>query len=287
MNRHPADSVKFEKFDDLFGNDTEQVTEVELSKLYDFKDHPFKVLDDEAMAELIESIKEKGVIVPALARPFKDGYELISGHRRKHAAEAAGLSTMPVMVREMTDDEAVIAMVDANLQRPEILPSEKAFSYKMKFDAMKHQGKSGEGSTAENVGAASGDGISQVRRYIRLTFLISDILELVDTGRIALGPAVELSYIPQTMQKVIFEEIGITGVYPDMEKAGSLKELANNGKLDNMTVNMALMYRKPAERKFLLNNKRLKEYFPENYTTEDIEKVVTELLESWKAAQGR
>lgn len=238
-------------YDDLFMSSEERadlkkpkVEELAISELRPFKDHPFRVKEDEEMEQLKKSIHESGVLVPALARPTEDGYELISGHRRMAACAALGLETMPVIVRKLTDEEAVIAMVDSNLQREHLLPSEKAFAYKMKLDALKHQGKTSEQLaqklSVEIVGEASGESKDQVRRYIRLTNLIPAILHMVDDGRIALTPAVELSYLQPSEQKTLFSVMDCDEVTPSLSQAQRLRRMSEAQRFTDSAV-MQLM----------------------------------------------
>ena len=238
-------------YDDLFMSSEERadrkkpkVEEIAISELRPFKDHPFRVKEDEEMEQLKKSIHESGVLVPALARPTEDGYELISGHRRMAACAALGLETMPVIVRKLTDEEAVIAMVDSNLQREHILPSEKAFAYKMKYEALKHQGTSSQVGTKlrtdELLAQSSGDSRNQIQRYIRLTNLIPEILQMVDDGKIALTPAVELSYLQPSEQEALFSVMDCDEVTPSLSQAQRLRRMSEEQRFTDSAV-MQLM----------------------------------------------
>ena len=273
--------------------------EIEIDKIKSFAGHPFKVIDDEKMQNLIESISESGVLTPVLIRPDQnDGYEMISGHRRMHAAQKAGLITIPAIVREMTDDEAVIAMVDANIQREELLPSEKAFAYKMKMEAMKRQGARIDLTCVQNdhklgkksreiLGEQIGISSAQIQRYIRLTELIPDLLELVDKKRLNFTIAVDISYIPQDVQKWIYEYICDNGFIKPNQIAALRNYLGQGPVTQSLMIsilNSHIPVKAPA-RKVTLNEKKLTKYFPKNYTSEDMEKVIESLLEKWKQEQ--
>ena len=271
--------------------------EIEIDKIKSFAGHPFKVIDDEKMQDLIESISESGVLTPVLIRPDRnDGYEMISGHRRMHAAQKAGLITIPAIVREMTDDEAVIAMVDANIQREELLPSEKAFAYKMKLEAMKRQGSRTDLTLSQNetklrsdeiLSKQVGESRAQVQRYIRLTELIPDLLELVDKKRLNFTIAVDISYIPQDVQKWIYEYICDNGFIKPNQIAALRNYLGQGPVTQSLMIsilNSHIPVKAPA-RKVTLNEKKLTKYFPKNYTSEDVEKVIESLLEKWKQEQ--
>ena len=271
--------------------------EIEIDKIKPFSGHPFKVIDDEKMQDLIESISESGVLIPVLIRPDQnDGYEMISGHRRMHAAQKAGLITIPAIVREMTDDEAVIAMVDANIQREELLPSEKAFAYKMKLEAMKRQGSRTDLTLSQNetklrsdeiLSKQVGESRAQVQRFIRLTELIPDLLELVDKKRLNFTIAVDISYIPQDVQKWIYEYICDNGFIKPNQIAALRNYLGQGPVTQSLMIsilNSHIPVKAPA-RKVTLNEKKLTKYFPKNYTSEDMEKVIESLLEKWKQEQ--
>ena len=290
-----SERLNFKSVEELLGVvNEESAMDIEICKISGFKGHPFKVVDDEKMQELVESIKVNGVLSPVLIRPTgMDTYEMISGHRRLHAAQLAGLTAIPSIIREMTDDEAVIAMVDANIQREELLPSERAFAFKMKLEALRHQGTSRHNvgklgvESAEIVGEGSLLGGRQVQRYIRLTELIPELLEYVDLKRIPFTSAVESSYLDQEIQKWLFEYIRDNGLVKPKQitllrescKTGIMTE----GKLINI-LNDSQPGRTPST-KNLISEKKLRKYFPSDYTEEDMRSVIVELLEQW--SQGK
>ena len=298
MKNRSGEKIKLTSIDELLGVvNEESAMEIEIDKIKSFSGHPFKVIDDEKMQDLIESISESGVLTPVLIRPDRnDGYEMISGHRRMHAAQKAGLITIPAIVREMTDDEAVIAMVDANIQREELLPSEKAFAYKMKLEAMKRQGSRTDLTLYQNEAKLRSDEIlskqvgesrAQVQRYIRLTELIPDLLELVDKKRLNFTIAVDISYIPQDVQKWIYEYICDNGFIKPNQIAALRNYLGQAPVTQSLMIsilNSHIPVKAPA-RKVTLNEKKLTKYFPKNYTSEDMEKVIESLLEKWKQEQ--
>ena len=300
MKNRSGGKIKLTSIDELLGVvNEESAMEIEIDKIKSFSGHPFKVIDDEKMQDLIESISESGVLTPVLIRPDRnDGYEMISGHRRMHAAQKAGLITIPAIVREMTDDEAVIAMVDANIQREELLPSEKAFAYKMKMEAMKRQGARIDLTCAQNdhklgkksreiLGEQIGISSAQIQRYIRLTELIPDLLELVDKKRLNFTLAVDISYIPQDVQKWIYEYICDNGFIKPNQIAALRNYLGQAPVTQSVMIsilNSHIPVKAPA-RKVTLNEKKLTKYFPKNYTSEDMEKVIESLLEKWKQEQ--
>ena len=299
MKNRSGEKIKLTSIDELLGVvNEESAMEIEIDKIKSFAGHPFKVIDDEKMQNLIESISESGVLTPVLIRPDQnDGYEMISGHRRMHAAQKAGLITIPAIVREMTDDEAVIAMVDANIQREELLPSEKAFAYKMKMEAMRHQGERTDVTLGQNVpkfkrtteaiAQGTGESYKQVQRYIRLTELIPDLLELVDKKRLNFTIAVDISYIPQDVQKWIYEYICDNGFIKPNQIAALRNYLGQGPVTQSLLIsilNSHIQVKAPA-RKVTLNEKKLTKYFPKNYTSEDMEKVIESLLEKWKQEQ--
>ena len=246
MKNRSGEKIKLTSIDELLGVvNEESAMEIEIDKIHPFAGHPFKVIDDEKMQDLIDSIQENGVLTPVLIRPDNhDGYEMISGHRRMHAAQLAGLVTIPAIVREMTDDDAVIAMVDANIQREELLPSEKAFAYKMKLEAIKHQGKAStqlaQKLSVELVGDAAGESKDQVRRYIRLTELIPDILQMVDDGKIALTPAVELSYLQDFEQEALCSIMDCDEVTPSLSQAQRLRRMSEDQTFTDRTAMQVL-----------------------------------------------
>lgn len=298
MKNRSGEKIKLTSIDELLGVvNEESAMEIEIDKIKSFAGHPFKVIDDEKMQDLIESISESGVLTPVLIRPDQnDGYEMISGHRRMHAAQKAGLITIPAIVREMTDDEAVIAMVDANIQREELLPSEKAFAYKMKLEAMKRQGSRTDLTLSQNetklrsdeiLSKQVGESRAQVQRYIRLTELIPDLLELVDKKRLNFTIAVDISYIPQDVQKWIYEYICDNGFIKPNQIAALRNYLGQAPVTQSLMIsilNSHIPVKAPA-RKVTLNEKKLTKYFPKNYTSEDMEKVIESLLEKWKQEQ--
>lgn len=273
----------------------ERVKEIPLYELHPFKDHPFKIQNNEEMKRLIESIKKFGTITPALARPLPEGgYELISGHRRLAACQVLELETMPVIVREMTDDEAVIAMVDANLQRETILPSEKAFAYKMKLDAIKHQGvTSSQVGTKllrsdEKVALDAGESRNQVQRYIRLTYLIPELLEMVDENKIAFNPAVEISYLERSEQQVLLDAMEQNDCTPSHAQAIRLKKLSQEGVLSDQTIYETLAEQKPNQQEqYKFKREEIRKYFPKSYTDKQIYDTVFKLLEQWQRKRER
>lgn len=289
--RGSADKIKLSSFDDLFGTQeagtgTEQVQEIPLCELHEFRGHPFKVLDDEKMQETVESIKNYGVLMPGIARPRAEGgYEIIAGHRRRHGCELAGLSTMPMFVRDYTDDEATIIMVDTNIQREDILPSEKARAYSMKYEAMKHQGKKGTGNSLDEVGEAAGESGKTVQRYIWLSRLSDELLEMVDKKKIGLVQGVDISFLTEQAQEwvqVIMEE---TGTNISTVQSAKLKEYGKKGELTMPMVRLILTEEKPKERKVTLKAEKISRYFPEEYSESEIENVIIELLEEWQKKQ--
>ena len=289
--RGSADKIKLSSFDDLFGTQeagtgTEQVQEIPLCELHEFRGHPFKVVDDEKMQETVESIKNYGVLMPGIARPRAEGgYEIIAGHRRRHGCELAGLSTMPMFVRDYTDDEATIIMVDTNIQREHILPSEKARAYSMKYEAMKHQGKKGTGNSLDEVGEAAGESGKTVQRYIWLSRLSDELLEMVDKKKIGLVQGVDISFLTEQAQEwvqVIMEE---TGTNISTVQSAKLKEYGKKGELNMPMVRLILTEEKPKERKVTLKAEKISRYFPEEYSESEIENVIIELLEEWQKKQ--
>ena len=278
----------------------EAAMDIEIYKISGFKGHPFKVIDDEKMQELVESIKVNGVLSPVLIRPTgMDTYEMISGHRRLHAAQLAGLTAIPSIIREMTDDEAVIAMVDANIQREELLPSEKGYAFKMKLEAIKHQGERADLTCAQNghkydgmksrdvVAESAGVSKNQVSRYIRLTELIPDLLEYVDLKRIPVTSGVEISYLDKEIQKWLFEYIRDNGLVKPKQIA-LLREACKTGIMTEGKLIAILNDSQPGRTpstKNLISEKKLRKYFPANYTEEDMRSVIVKLLEQW--SQGK
>ena len=298
-------SLSLTSYDDLFSTDAtredasrEKVMEIPLSELYPFKDHPFRVKDDDKMQETAESIKEYGVLVPALARPREDGgYELIAGHRRKRGCELAGLDTMPVIVRDMDDDAAVIVMVDSNIQRESLLPSERAFAYKMKLEAIKHQGArsditsrqlGGKLEAADIVGRGAGESGRQVQRYIRLTNLIPEILEMVDNKKIALNPAVELSYLKPAEQTMLLDAMDCEQTTPSLSQAQRLKRFSQEGKLTEESMLAIMSEEKKSDiDRISLPRDTIKKYFPKDYTPKQMEDQIIDLLKKWSRSIQR
>ena len=272
----------------------ERVKEIPLTELHPFKDHPFKIQNDDEMKRLMESIQKFGTLTPALARPLPEGgYELISGHRRLAACQVLGIETMPVIIREMSDDEAVIAMVDANLQREHILPSEKAFAYKMKLEAIKHQGitsrQVGEKLlSVTQVSKESDDSERQVQRYIRLTYLIPELLEMVDDGKIAFNPAVEISYLDQSEQRVLLNAMALNDCTPSHAQAIRLKKLLQDGVLNEQTIYEILAEQKPNQQEqYKFKREDIRKYFPKSYTDKQVCDTVIKLLEQWQRRRER
>ena len=297
-------AVTLTAYEDLFSSEAErqevsreQVQNVPLELFHPFPNHPFKVLDDEKMQDTVQSISEFGVLVPVLARPRPEGgYEIVSGHRRIHASELAGRTEVPAIIRTMTDDEAILIMVDSNLQREQILPSEKAFAYKMKLDAMKRQGrrtdltsvqigqKLGQ-TTRAMIASQSPDSNTQIQRYIRLTHLVRPILDMVDQNSFALNAAVEISYLPEEHQNALLEAMDYAQVSPSLAQARRIRAFSDSGKLDANVLDAILSEEKPLERKVTLRGDKLQKFFPSSYTTLQMEKVITQLLEDWSRKQ--
>lgn len=293
MRNRSGEKIKLSGIDELLGVvNEESAMEIDIASIHPFAGHPFKVVDDEKMQDLVESVRENGVITPVLIRPAENNqYEMISGHRRMHAAELAGLSTIPAIVRDMTDDEAVIAMVDANIQREELLPSEKAFAFKMKMDAIKHQGitfgHDVQKWSHEEIGKESGMSGRQVNRYIRLTELVPELLDLVDCKKINLTLAVDISYIDKEIQKWIYEYIRDNGFIKPNQITALRKQLETETISQNFMIsifNNAIAPKK-TNRKITLSEKKLTRYFPPEYSQEQMEKVIETLLEEWTKRQ--
>ena len=284
-----AAKVKLNSFDDLFGTSEvpqtglEQIINAPLQDLYEFKDHPFRVVDDEKMEETVESIRQYGVLVPGIARPRTGGgYELISGHRRKHGSQRAGKSEMPVIVRDYSDDEATIIMVDSNIQREDILPSEKAKAYKMKYEAMKHQGRKSGKNTLDEVGEAAGENAKKVQRYIWLARLSDTLLEMVDTKRLGFSQGVDISFLSEEAQQWVEVVMEDTKCSVNMVQSAKLKEYGKNGELTRAMVRLILSEEKPKERKVTIKADKIREYFADDYSSEDIENIIIQLLDEWK-----
>lgn len=272
----------------------ERVKEIPLAELHPFKEHPFKIQNDDEMKRLIESIQKFGTLTPALARPLPEGgYELISGHRRLAACQVLGIETMPVIIREMSDDEAVIAMVDANLQREHILPSEKAFAYKMKLDAIKHQGVASAQVgqkllSVEKVAEDAGESRNQVKRFIRLTYLIPELLSMVDENKIAFNPAVEISYLDQSEQRVLLSAMELNDCTPSHAQAIRLKKLSQEGVLQDQTIYDILAEQKPNQQEqYKFKREDIRKYFPKSYTDKQVCDTVIKLLEQWQRRRER
>ena len=297
----PKSSVNasLSSYDDIFSTEEsrqeeqrEQVRQIPIGELFPFKNHPFKVLDDDSMSDTVESVKQYGVLSPLIARPRpKGGYEIISGHRRQHAAELAGLETLPVIVRQMDDDAAIILMVDSNLQREHILPSERAFAYKMKLDAMKNQGtRSDLTSTVvsklrsnEKLGAENNQSRETVRRFIRLTNLIPELLDMVDNKTVSFNPAVELSYLSPEQQQEVIRAMDDTQNFPSVSQAKRIKKLAQDGTFTTETVVAIMGEEKKSELDTVtIKNDTLRKYFPRNYTPKQMEDTIIKLLEQWQ-----
>lgn len=303
-----AKNIKLTSYDDIFQTDEEKedasrekVEEIPLSELHPFKNHPFQVRDDDSMQDTAESIRKYGVLVPAIVRPRSEGgYELISGHRRKRGCELAGRETMPVIVRKLDDDAATIIMVDSNLQRENILPSERALAYKMKLEAMKRQagrpskendsqlgnnfsGKKSSEIMAEQIGESK----NQIFRYIRLTQLSSELLQMVDDKKIAFNPAVELSYLKPEEQTLLLDEIAKQEATPSLSQAQRLKKYSQDDKLDANVMDAIMTEEKKEEEKITLHGDRLKKYFPKSYTPKQMEDTIFKLLEQWQKKRQR
>lgn len=298
-------SINLTSYDDIFETDEsraekqlERVQKIPISELVPFKDHPFKVVDDEAMLRTTESIAQYGVLTPLIARPLENGgYEIISGHRRAHAAELAGLTEVPVLVRQMDDDAATVLMVDSNLQRENILPSERAFAYKMKLEAMKHQGERTDLTSAQVgrkleaadiVGQEAGESRNQVRRYIRLTNLIPELLALVDQKQISFNPAVELSYLAPEEQEIFLAAMEEVQAAPSLSQAQRLKKLAQEG---NFTMEAAREIMSEVKKgdleRVTFRNEQLRKYFPRSYTTQQMQDTILKLLDQWQKKKAR
>ena len=297
-------NVSLKGADDIFSTEEsrqeqqrEQVQQIPIGELFPFKDHPFKVLDDESMQRTVESVEQYGVLSPLIARPRPEGgYEIISGHRRQHAAQLAGLDTLPVIVRNMDDDAAVLLMVDSNLQRENILPSERAFAYKMKLEALKNQGARSDLTSVqvapklstEKIGEEVGMSKDNVKRYIRLTNLVPELLDMVDEKKIAFNPAVELSYLDESQQRDFLEAMNDTQNAPSLSQAQRLKKLAQEGHF-SYDVAFAVMGEEKKDEldKVVIKNDTLRKYFPRSYTPKQMEDTIIKLLEQWQRKQQR
>lgn len=297
-----ARKIQLTSYDDLFKNDEERLADTQeriqmLSpeKMQPFPNHPFKVIDDDKMTDMVESIKEYGVLVPIIVRPVENGnYEIVSGHRRHHAAVLAGQEEIPAIVREMDEDAAVLVMVDSNLQRENILPSEKAFAYRMKLEAMKRQaGRPKENATqigqdfmrgkysVEILSEQVNESRNQIQRYIRLTYLIPDILEMVDNKNIAFNAAVEISYLSEKEQKLIHDNMDVNECSPSLSQAKRLKKYSQEGKLTEDVIDAIMTEEKETDAKLVLKGDTIKKYFPKEYTPMQMQQVITKLLGNW------
>ena len=295
-----AKNIVLKSVDDIFQTEEnradaqrERVQEIPLDQLKPFKNHPFKVRDDQRMLDTADSIREYGVLVPAIARPDPNGgYELISGHRRKRGCEMAGLQTMPVIIRDLDDDAAVLVMVDSNIQREELLPSERAFAYKMKLEAVKHQGARtdltsrqvvGKLEMADVVGQNAGESGRQVQRYIRLTELISELLDMVDERKLAFNPAVEVSYLKRDEQRMLLEAMDAEQTTPSLSQAQRLKKFSQEGRLTEEAMSAIMSEEKKSDMdKVTLRSDTLRRYFPKSYTPKQMEQTIIKLLDVWQ-----
>ena len=305
-------NIQLSSYDDIFGGDsskekeaesigTEQVKDIPLSELHPFKNHPFKVLDDEEMAKTAESIKEYGVLTPAIVRPRDEGgYEIVSGHRRCHASEIAGKETLPCIVRNLDDDAATILMVDANLQRETLLPSERAWAFRMKLEAIKHQGSRGDLTSGQIdpklsgkrsnavVAEEAGESVKQVQRYIRLTNLLPEILDMVDNKQIGFSPAVELSYLDADEQKRLLEAMDFSQTTPSLSQAQRIKKMSQEEGITQEAMNVIMSEEKKSDvDKVTIKNDVLKKYFPKNYTPKQMEDTIVKLLDQWQKKRMR
>jgi ParB family chromosome partitioning protein len=301
------DSIKLASVDELFSTEEsradsrrEKVIDIPLSEISDFPGHPFKVKMDDAMLEMVESVKQYGVLVPGLVRPKADGgYEAVAGHRRKKASELAGRETMPCIIREMDDDTATIIMVDSNLQRENILPSEKAFAYKMKLEAMKRQGQrtdltSGQVGqklkgkySVEILADQMGESYKQIQRYIRLTQLIPPILEMVDEKKIAFNPAVEISYLAENEQQSLYDTMQLEDCTPSLSQAQKMKKLSQDSRLNPDVIFSILIEEKPSKERFNIRRERIDHFFPKSFSEKQKEDLIVQLLEGWYKKRQR
>ena len=298
-------NVSLKGADDIFSTEEsrqeqqrEQVQQIPIGELFPFKNHPFKVLDDESMQRTVESVEQYGVLSPLIARPRPEGgYEIISGHRRQHAAQLAGLDTLPVIVRNLDDDAAVLLMVDSNLQRENILPSERAFAYKMKLEALKNQGARSDLTSSqigtklradEKVAQDSGESRNQIQRFIRLTNLIPELLDMVDEKKISFNPAVELSYLDESQQRDFFEAMNDTQNAPSLSQAQQLKKMAQQGEFSYEKAFDVMGQEKKSEKDTVtIKNETLRKYFPRSYTPKQMEEKIIQLLDAWQKKQQR
>lgn len=295
-----AKNIVLKSVDDIFQTEEnradaqrERVQEIPLDQLKPFKNHPFKVRDDQRMLDTVDSIREYGVLVPAIARPDPEGgYELISGHRRKRGCEMAGLQTMPVIIRDLDDDAAVLVMVDSNIQREELLPSERAFAYKMKLEALKHQGARSDLTSSqlgtklradELLAEQAGESRNQVQRFIRLTELISELLDMVDERKLAFNPAVEVSYLKRDEQRMLLEAMDAEQTTPSLSQAQRLKKFSQEGRLTEEAMSAIMSEEKKSDMdKVTLRSDTLRKYFPKSYTPKQMEQTIIKLLDVWQ-----
>lgn len=294
------DRVQLKTLDSLFGIDEEQtgqIMEVPINELFSFQNHPFKVLDDEKMAQTVESIRENGILVPIMVRSRQEGgYEVISGHRRRHAAKIVGLETVPVIIRELTDDEAVIAMVDANLQREEILPSEKAYAYKMKLEALKHKAGRPSKENSCQVGTnfradeamaeTANESARTIQRYIRLTELLPELMEMVDGKKIKLNPAVEISYLSPNEQYLLIQVIDEDGIFPSLSQAQQIKKLSQDKACTKEAIHALLSVAGIKERNVVIKHEVIMQYFPADVSDAEVESLIVRLLDEYRKKYG-
>ena len=294
--RNLGERIKLQSYDEMFGLDTispgdqkqeGQIVNIPLNELYEFKDHPFRVLDDEKMEETVESIKEHGVLMPGIARPRKEGgYEIISGHRRRRASELAGKTEMPFIIKDYSDDEATVIMVDSNIQREDILISEKAKAYHMKYMAMKHQGTAG-GISLDVMSEQTGESQKTVQRYIYLARLTDELLGLVDAKKLGVKQGEEISALDTTQQEIVYKVLSELGSVIDVEQATRIKEAGKKGYLNEAYLRDMLTYVKPPVRKVVFNQKKLDSYFDPTTSNSDIEDLIVKLLDEWKEKGGQ
>lgn len=294
--RNLGERIKLQSYDEMFGLDTispgdqkqeGQIVNIPLNELYEFKDHPFRVLDDEKMEETVESVKEHGVLMPGIARPRKEGgYEIISGHRRRRASELAGKTEMPFIIKDYSDDEATVIMVDSNIQREDILISEKAKAYHMKYMAMKHQGTAG-GISLDVMSEQTGESQKTVQRYIYLARLTDELLGLVDAKKLGVKQGVEISALDTTQQEIVYQVLSELGSVIDVEQATRIKEAGKKGYLNEAYLRDMLTYVKPPVRKVVFNQKKLDSYFDPTTSNSDIEDLIVKLLDEWKEKGGQ
>ena len=283
MSKSFEGKIKLSTYSELVGDTGDEIIEVELSELHDFTGHPFRVVEDERMQEMVESVRKQGVLVPGIVRHRKDGeYEIISGHRRKMACELAGLETMPVIVKEYPDDQAVITMVDSNIQREDILPSEKARAYRMKYEAMKHPGTRTGGLSLDLLGEAAGESSKTVQRYLWLSRLTDDMMDLLDRKRVTILCGIDISFLNEEEQDWVYEAITIDRMTVNQEKTKKLKDCSGRGQLSRDLVRLILSEQKSKPRKYVMRPEVMEEFFGENDSVDVIEEVVEALLRGWK-----